>query len=378
MEKKDSRSRILIVILILLFLGVASGGFIIGYHVAPKEVISQNPDTSEENESIVETEETSPPEIIETYRIEKSPMAHNGTYAFSWVADKVFGARALDYLTPQIPEIFETLGIQTISQYVVEDDVAKYATFKSMLRCYNIFDRNRDGAIAVLCYLKEEKETIFFSVQVINPSISGSSLTHVGQNDFGFADFDGDGKDEVYVRSFDIGADNVHTTLGIFPFDDGIWGAPLFWAVRGGGEPLHGAPGLPYDFGFLVEAKSEPFTIKNTITGYSRELPSETSDNYGNYSLERALISSVNIIDVDADGVFELIIKQQPFHWRGSCLSLLKYSTVTKSFETLHAEFKHNDDPRDEDYQFFLLRAGFDVDNAVFLERDTIYKLSHD
>ncbi|MCL1982402.1 MAG: hypothetical protein FWG53_04825 [Clostridiales bacterium] len=306
--------------------------------------------------------------LVETFNIEKSPMTHNGTFAFSWTTDKVFGARTLDYLTPQIPEIFETLGIETISQYVVEDDTAKYVTFWSMLRCYNIIDKNMGDGIAVLCYVKKSRDTVDVSVQVINPSIIVFPASHDGQNDFGFADFDGDGKDEVYVTSLDIGADNYHITLGIFPFDsdNGNWGAPMFWASCGGDDTERNNGILPFNSGFIVEGKNKSYTIKNKLTGYSRKLPYDDFCDYDDWALNYALITSVTVVDVDGDGVFELIIEQHPFHWMGECVSLLKYNTAKKSFETIYAEFALFDDPEDNGYQRFLKNAGYDAGKAIF------------
>lgn len=314
----------------------------------------------------VAKEDEATTDIVETIHIEKAPMIHNGTFAFSWTTEKVLGARTSDYLIPQISEIFEAVGIETINQYIIEDDTAKYATVRTMLRCYNIIDKNKGDGIAVLCHVKENKETVDVSVQIVNLNIIVFPSGHDGKTDFGFADFDGDGKDEVYTTSLDVGADNFHITIGIFPFDDGIWGSPLLWTTCGGDDSWINKGIVTYDFGFTVEGKKESFIIKNKLTNYSKNLPSDQYHEYDDSSLNLALITSVTVVDVDTDGVFELIIEQNPFHWKGKCVSLLKYNVTKKSFETVYAEFVLFDESEDDNFEEFLQKAGYDAKKAIF------------
>jgi hypothetical protein len=381
-EKKRVRFRPISVILAcVLLLSTAAGGFLVGLHTGSQDEAIQTSGGSKTKESNVEIEvlhtsndskdSESTSQILETFQIPKTPMTHNGSFAFSWTTDKVFGARTLDYLIPQIPEIFITLGIETISKYVVEDDVAKYITFRSMLRCYNIIDKDKGRGIAVLVYLREDKETVFVSVQVINPLIIVFPDKHDGQNSFELADFNGDGQDKVFTKSLDIGADHYRFTLGVFPFDNGVWSAPLFWAGRGSVDhQLPGFFGMPYDFGFTLSGENEPFTIHNAHTGYSRELLPGTSEHYYNELLTQASITNTKIVDVDADGVYKLIVEQRPFRWNGKCITLLKYDSTNNSFETIYAEFVQNGDPEDNEYRLFLNRAGYNPDIAVFILPD--------
>lgn len=311
---------------------------------------------------------------IDSFDIPKAQMIQTDTFSFSWTISKYFGARTLDYLVPQLPEIFNTLGIKTIEQYVVQEGLAKKVPDhrRSYLRCYDVIDKSKGKGIALLCYTEEKENEMFVSVQVINKSIIVFPAYHDGNNDFGFADFDGDGITEVYTSSLDFGVDNIHTTVGVYPFADGVWGKPLFWSVEADGP-------IPYHYGFELQGESYPHTIVNTNTGYSRILPDNSEINQmSNSSLERMLVLTTAVVDVDLDGIFELIVEQQPFHCPGTCLSLLKYDKNKNTFQTSYAAFLTSDenpfDPSSlkKNYEGFLQQAGYDIKNVTFLENVTI------
>ena len=386
MEEHSFRSRSLCIgIVALAFIAVAVGSFFIGASTKlgsnpkPQEEIGQNPVEFKEEITKAQEEpqeEESSAELVETFHIEKTPMTHNGTLGITWTTERVRGARTLDYLTPQIPEIFEIVGIETTNEYLVEDSVAKYTPSRSMLRCYGILDRGTGEGIAVLCYTKTDQELLHFSIQVVDPAviISGGG----GVTDFGFADFDGDGKDEIFVTNLINGADHFRVTLGIFPFDSGVWGEPLFWTNRGDTQrsTFFNRWLPPFGFGFELEVEGETYTLHNTNTSYSRILPRE--DFFFPWSgteIVGAYISSVTIIDIDADGVYELIIEQDPFQWPGHFQSILKYNMEAESFEILYAETILSGDPKDEEYQLFLQRAGYDAEKASIMVSLPFYRI---
>jgi len=307
-------------------------------------------------------------------------MEHNGTLGFSWKTKLVSGARTTDYLAPQLQKIFETIGFETSGEYEIIDTDAK-----DYYRSYKIYDRNNGQNISVLSRSQKSEKGVYLNVQVIDLGSKYNTPVH-----FGSADFDGDDMDEIFTFGYTYGADHDRMTLGIFPFaydyrepETNGWDAPLFWAVDGGDDPLsqdfsyepYEGPfwGVPHYFGFTFEQNNDKtWTVRNSFTGYSRTVPNDTY--YYNGSADREHITSIEVVDVDADGAFELIIEQYVWHSPGECVSLLQYDTAKKAFQTLHAEFRLFDDDernrwelsKNERYADFLTRAGYDPAKAVF------------
>ncbi len=382
------RKGLTVCVSVIAAVAVAAGSFGAGYYVRqrkPAELPSVNaPNTDRSVAKPISFEPlTKAPQtigaILQAFHLPKVPMIHNGSLGFSWTAERVFGARISDYLAPQLQEIFETIGIDTIGEFVIEDDVA-HDTIGPFLRCYNIIDRQNGDGIAVLCSVQENREQkkAYLDLQVINPTLIVFPSKHDGSNCFGTADFDGDGNDEIVAVSWDIGADHERATLGIFPYardaenaEKDAWGTPLFWAVDGGNEPLMISPwGVPYHFGFSMEQNSDKsWTLRNSITGYSRTVSDDTY--YGSSSIDGEHITCVQLVDIEADGTFEIFVQQDIWHCPGFVLSLLKYDTKKKRFKTLYAEYiLFEDDESSEHeiahFQAVLTRAGYDAKKAVF------------
>jgi hypothetical protein len=316
--------------------------------------------------------------IVDTFQIEKTPMEHTKTFSFSWTASKTLGARTLDYLTPQLTEIFEVIGIETIGQFIIQEDVAKHIPdkFGNLLRCYNVIDKRIGDGIALLCYTEETQEEMYISVQIINTCLSIFPKYHDGKNDFWFVDFTGDGMQTVFTKSLDFGADHIRETIGIFPFEDGVWGYPLFWTTDGENP-------LPFDFGFEQLNQSNPYAVKNNITGYFREfyVDEDFFKLYMRWYPDYPAFKRVNILeavaaDVDMDGIYELIINQYPFNWCGNCISLLKYDVNEKAFQVKTTTFllfeeseEYDESNPSSDWCYpFLKQNGHEIKDVYFFK----------
>ncbi|MCL2884614.1 MAG: hypothetical protein FWF49_03940 [Oscillospiraceae bacterium] len=319
------------------------------------------------------TQTTAPDSVITHIDVPKTPMTHTDTLAFTWTAPYDGRATMQDYLAPQMREIFETMGLETTGQFIINEGAAKYTSDGTLLRSYDVIDNGNGKGIAILCYGDVSKQQETINIQVINKSIIVFPDKHDGGDDFWFVDVNGDGISEVVAKSVDIGADNVHATVGVFPIDNGTWGAPLFWSVG----DVTWVTYMSYDFGFNLTKAASPFIIQNTLTGYTRtftdptDFPEETSYYAGKVE---DMISNAYAADVDGDGVYELLVEQTPFRWNGCCYSLLKYDAQKQCFVTKAAAYILFDemtaysanDPL-SGFRLFLKQNGYDP-NTAFLQ----------
>jgi len=312
-------------------------------------------------------EETTVGAIVETFQIDKTPMTHTDTLSFSWFAPRIKGARLLDYLTPQLPEIFDVMGYEHEGQFVIGEGVAKLMPnrFRApTMRCYSVENRSIYAGILLLCCgMHRDDDSMLVCVQVINESISPGALSQPYGNDFWFADFDGDGAEEVFAVSYNGYADRSAAYVGVFPFTEEGYGEPLFWSYTEK-EPM------PYDFGFELLDTKNPYIIKNSRTDYVREFESASMDIY-HWAVDDAEIYDGVAVDVDEDGVYELIVTQSPFKCDGLLFSLLRYNVKEKSFQTEYAAYLKVDEfdweTNADMYGPFLKQAGYDVKNVTFL-----------
>jgi len=137
--------------------------------------------------------------------IEKTPMTRTDTFSFSWTVPLSPEAEILDYLTLQLPKIFETVYAETTGQYRIEEGVAQKVSEDdhSSMRCYVVLDRGEEGeyvdGLALLCYSVVKKDETYISIQVVSTFIDN----HSDPDDvrFWFADFTGDGTLAVFSKS---------------------------------------------------------------------------------------------------------------------------------------------------------------------------------
>ena len=274
----------------------------------------------------------------------------------------------LDYLRPQLPEIFNALGIEHSGQFLIEEGLAKQVLRTSnsraiVMRHYNIHDKDSYwNDIPLLCFISPDVETVQLNVQAISEFIS------YGWSDFYYADFTGDGIMDVFTISYHGFADRGAATAGVFSFNEDGWDEPLFWSYR------NNTP-MPYDYGWELPNDEElpntgemyTFTLKNKLTGYTREFEDIGWYIIDNGTLQCAEVYDAVAVDVDGDAVYEIIIQQSPFKWPGYLYSLLRFNTKKKCFETEYAAYLDRQSGGEDQYDVFLKQAGYNIKEATFL-----------
>ena len=308
---------------------------------------------------------------IDAFIISKSPMTHTDTLSFSWTVPETYGARALDYLAPQLQEIFETIWTESTGHYYISERVAKKipGNNSSLMRSYVAVELDTDcfNGISLLCFISASGDTMNVSVQVTSTRMDWHSDD--ADSDFWFADFTGDGSLDVFAKNRYFAASYVCETIGVFSFDDGEWGTPLFWSVD------NKTP-MPFDSGFELLDRQNPYVIRNNITGYYREIPIEHDADMYIGSLDYAVIENAVAADVDGDGIYELLIQQVPHHWPGACISLIKYESSKSALQVESAAFLLHEEmggyiwarPSECWYKPFLTQLGYNVSGISFLD----------
>ena len=113
---------------------------------------------------------------------------------------------------------------------------------------------------------------------------------------------------------------------------------------------------------------SGSYVIKNNNTGYTFDGP--ISDDIGDLNYRGGgYILDATAVDVDGDGVYELIVIQCPSKWTGLLYSLIRYNADTKRFETEYAAYIENDWSGVDVYSEFLKQAGYDINDVTFIKQ---------
>ena len=180
--------------------------------------------------------------IVEVVPIEKVSMIRSG-HSFSWTAPRTPGAFMVDYLRPQILEIFDALGVEHEGEFHIQEGEAKSAGWliidnvyhRAIKRAYSI-SPDTWNSLTLLCFMIPEAETTRIFVQSVHEH------SQAGLDSFYFADFTGDGTKDVFTISHHGYASYMAMTVGVFTFSEEGWGDPLFWS-----GPWEGI--MPYDYG---------------------------------------------------------------------------------------------------------------------------------
>ncbi|MDR1733708.1 MAG: hypothetical protein LBR73_02380 [Oscillospiraceae bacterium] len=262
-----------------------------------------------------------------------------GSGGFHWTSPALLNAAPIDYLKARLPEFLQTIGGNGTEAYTIHAGTAMQAPQGTWLQAFDLFAESAaDLNCSVLLSVQAADDgSRTVAVQLVGRGVTVGDTGRLGKTVFGFKDFNGDKKEEVFALAQDAGADNTHAAVIIVPFDGAVFGKALFRQYP-----------ETYTSGFTLEGAKGPYTLKHAATGYTlknfeaitdyQQAPESPASVYQN-ALDRASVYDAYPMDLEGDGVWELMILQQPFHWQGQLMTIQKWDAAAKAMKTVYAEF---------------------------------------